>query len=75
MKAPKTIQDSNDKSIIPADKNTPFLYAEESGLALFLNRRTGRKFCMDMEDWVDLSLSVRRDPEPAMSEVISSDVR
>ncbi|MDQ2088294.1 hypothetical protein [Marimonas arenosa] len=31
-----------------------FLFAEESGLALFENRHTGRRFWLDLEDWQDI---------------------
>ncbi len=68
MKALKSTQNADAKMIAPAEMNTPFLYTEESGLALFLNRRTGRKFCIDKKDWVDLSLSVSDGWEPIKSE-------
>ncbi|MDH3581924.1 MAG: hypothetical protein OEM91_15040 [Hyphomicrobiales bacterium] len=67
MKALKPTQDTNAEVITPAEKNAPFLYAEESGLALFQNRRTSRKFYMDKEDWVDLSLCVSDGWEPVKS--------
>lgn len=33
---------------------TRFLFAEESGLALFENRQTGRRFWLDCEHWNDI---------------------
>ncbi len=39
-------------------QKAPFLYAEECGLALFFNRRNGRKFCLERENWEDLTLSL-----------------
>ena len=67
MKAYETNQNSDGKPVASAEMNKPFLYTEESGLSLFLNRRTGRQFCMDKEDWVDLSLSVSHGWEATMS--------
>ena len=58
MKTLKATQDTGAEVITPAQMNAPFLYAEESGLALFQNRQSGRKFYMDKKDWVDLSLCV-----------------
>lgn len=36
-----------------------FLFAAESGLALFENRQTGRRFWLDLEHWQDLAECVR----------------
>ncbi|MEZ5841462.1 MAG: hypothetical protein R3D02_13880 [Hyphomicrobiales bacterium] len=32
-----------------AEVESPFFYAEECGLALFQNRRTGKQFCLDKD--------------------------
>ena len=42
-----------------------FLFAEESGLALFENRRTGRRFWLDLEHWQDIVDCVQSGWAPA----------
>ena len=47
------------KTTVTQGQSPHFLYAEESGLALFQNRQTGRKFWIDQEHWNDLVECVR----------------
>ena len=42
----------------------PFYYAEECGLALMLNRPTGKKICMDKEVWSDIVSSLQAGWQP-----------
>lgn len=37
----------------------PFYYAEECGLALLKDARTGKKFYVEREVWTDLVASIR----------------
>jgi hypothetical protein len=47
-----------------ADIDTPFFYAEETGLALFLHRGTGTKFWIDEPVWKDLVSSIKAGWKP-----------
>ena len=52
------------------DKNTttdsdhPFLFAEECGLALFKNRKTGKKLFLEKATWAEMVTSIRRGWRP-----------
>lgn len=47
------------------DPQKPFLYTEELGLSLMLNRRNGKKLGMDKEMWSDLLSSIEAGEHPA----------
>ena len=42
----------------------PFLYTEELGLSLMLNRRSGKKLGMDKDMWDDLLSSIEAGDHP-----------
>ena len=50
----------------PKPPEPRFLFAEESGLALFENRHTGRRFWIDIEHWMDIVECVQSGWEPKL---------
>ena len=55
MSSSQPIQTTTTDSDLVIECLFQFFYTEECGLALFLNRRTGKKFYMDKECWDDLA--------------------
>ena len=51
---------------------SPFLFAEESGLALFKNQRSGKKFWIDHEHWQDLVSGLQSGWQPGQPEKAGS---
>ncbi len=58
MNALKSTQNAASAMDLGTDQKAPFIFAEECGLVLLFNRRNGRKFCLERENWDDLTLSL-----------------
>ncbi len=67
MNALKSTQDTATAMGLGTNQKTPFVYAEECGLVLLFNRRNGRKFYIDRENWEDLTLSLSSGWSPGKS--------
>ncbi len=67
MNALKSTQEAATAMSLGTNQKTPFIYAEECGLVLLFNRRNGRKFYIDRENWEDLTLSLSSGWSPGKS--------